>query len=209
MDAAINKPDTCPELPKPRSFWQRIGDRLAAIIGTRRAATPPEKSVAFTIAVISLGAKLAKADGAVARSEVAAFRRLFIIPRAEEKNAGRVFDLARQDVAGFDAWAQRIAAMDYARVRADPALMAHVREDGHRLFGDNCAACHGERGEGGLGVGAPSLADGQWIYGGDPASIRATLMNGRAGVMPSWQGRLSEADIRAVAAWVHSRGGGE
>ena len=76
MDAAINKPDTCPELPKPRSFWQRIGDRLAAIIGTRRAATPPEKSVAFTIAVISLGAKLAKADGAPARALPEPDRRL-------------------------------------------------------------------------------------------------------------------------------------
>ncbi|MCV2446384.1 molecular chaperone DjiA [Paracoccus sp. DMF] len=112
MDAAIReKTSTCPELPKPRSFWQRIADRLAAIVGARRPATPPEKSVAFTIAVIALGAKLAKADGAVARSEVAAFRRVFIIPRAEEKNAARVFDLARQDVAGFDAWARRIAAM--------------------------------------------------------------------------------------------------
>ncbi|MDO5631321.1 MAG: TerB family tellurite resistance protein [Paracoccus sp. (in: a-proteobacteria)] len=100
-----------PELPRPRSFWQRIADRLAAFVGARRAATPPEKSVAFTIAVIALGAKLAKADGAVARSEVAAFRRVFVIPRTEEKNAARVFDLARQDVAGFDAWARRIAAM--------------------------------------------------------------------------------------------------
>lgn len=111
MDAAITDKTSCPELPKPRSFWQRIADRLAAIVGARRPATPPEKSVAFTIAVIALGAKLAKADGAVARSEVAAFRRVFIIPRAEEKNAARVFDLARQDVAGFDAWARRIAAM--------------------------------------------------------------------------------------------------
>lgn len=112
MDAAATDPQTqCPDLPKPRSFWQRIADRLAAIVGARRPATPPEKSVAFTIAVIALGAKLAKADGAVARSEVAAFRRVFIIPRAEEKNAARVFDLARQDVAGFDAWARRIAGM--------------------------------------------------------------------------------------------------
>ncbi|QRZ13909.1 TerB family tellurite resistance protein [Paracoccus methylovorus] len=112
MDAAIkDHQQPCPELPKPRSFWQRIADRLAAIVGTDRAATPPEKSVAFTIAVIALGAKLAKADGAVARSEVAAFRRVFIIPRSEEKNAARVFDLARQDVAGFDAWARRIARM--------------------------------------------------------------------------------------------------
>ncbi|MTH63660.1 molecular chaperone DjiA [Paracoccus shanxieyensis] len=112
MDTALkDNPTACPELPKPRSFWQRIADRMAAILGARRPATPPEKSVAFTIAVIALGAKLAKADGAVARSEVAAFRRVFIIPRAEEKNAARVFDLARQDVAGFDAWAQRIARM--------------------------------------------------------------------------------------------------
>ncbi|MBU3029329.1 molecular chaperone DjiA [Paracoccus marinaquae] len=104
-------PAPCPELPKPRSFWQRIADRLAALLGRAPAATPPERSVAFTIAVIALGAKLAKADGTVARAEVAAFRRLFIIPRSEEKNAARVFDLARQDVAGFDSWARRIAAM--------------------------------------------------------------------------------------------------
>lgn len=101
----------CPSLPKPRSFWQRIADRMAALLGRRHATTPPERSVAFTIAVIALGAKLAKADGTVARAEVAAFRRVFIIPRSEEKNAARVFDLARQDVAGFDAWARRIAAM--------------------------------------------------------------------------------------------------
>lgn len=112
-------PPPCPSLPKPRSFWQRIADRMAAMLGARRATTPPERSVAFTIAVIALGAKLAKADGAVARSEVAAFRRVFIIPRAEEKNAARVFDLARQDVAGFDAWARRIAAMFPA---GDPVL---------------------------------------------------------------------------------------
>lgn len=101
---------TCPELPKPRSFWQRIADRLAAFLGSR-PAIPAERSVAFTIAVIALGAKLAKVDGTVERSEVSAFRRVFIIPRAEEKNAARVFDLARQDVAGYDAWARRIAAM--------------------------------------------------------------------------------------------------
>lgn len=110
----------CPSLPKPRSFWQRIADRLAAILTSRKAATPPERSIGFTIAVIALGAKLAKADGAVARSEVSAFRRIFVIPRAEEKNAARVFDLARQDVAGFDAWAKRIAAMFPA---SDPVLL--------------------------------------------------------------------------------------
>lgn len=75
--------------------------------------------MAFTIAVIALGAKLAKADGTVQRSEVTAFRRIFVIPRSEEKNAARVFDLARQHVAGFDAWAHRIATMFPAN---DPVL---------------------------------------------------------------------------------------
>lgn len=118
MDTSPRQP-VCPNLPKPRSFWQRIADRLAAMLGRQRAAIPPERSVAFTIAVIALGAKLAKADGAIARSEVTAFRRVFIIPRAEEKNAAKVFDLARQDVAGFDAWARRIATMFPA---GDPVL---------------------------------------------------------------------------------------
>ena len=81
------------------------------MLSPHRASVAPERSIAFTIAVIALGAKLAKADGTVVKSEVAAFRRIFVIPRAEEKNAARVFDLARQDVAGFDAWARRIAAM--------------------------------------------------------------------------------------------------
>lgn len=88
-----------------------MADRIVAFLWTNRPATPPERSVAFTIAVIALGAKLAKVDGTVARSEVAAFRRVFIIPRSEEKNAARVFDLARQDVAGFDAWAHKMASM--------------------------------------------------------------------------------------------------
>ena len=110
---------SAPELPPPRSFWRRIVDRMAAFIGAKKPATPPEKSVAFTIAVIALAAKMAKADGRVQRSEVAAFRRIFTIPRSEEKNAGRVFDLARQDVAGYDAWARRIARMFRA---GDPVL---------------------------------------------------------------------------------------
>lgn len=77
-------------------------DRLRAV---------PERSVAFTIGVIALGAKLAKADGQVTRDEVTAFRSVFMIPPAEEANAARVFNLARQDVAGFDAYARKIAGM--------------------------------------------------------------------------------------------------
>ncbi len=54
---------------------------------------------------------MAKADGLVTRDEVSAFREVFEIPPGEEANAARVFNLARQDVAGFEDYARRIARM--------------------------------------------------------------------------------------------------
>lgn len=77
------------------------------------------------------------------------------------------------------------------------------------LYGDNCAACHGERGLGDRMMGAPNLADAIWLYGGDPVSLTETISNARLGVMPAWGQRLSEEDVRAVSAYVHSLGGGE
>ena len=73
--------------------------------------TPPERSVAFTIAVIALSAKMAKADGLVTRDEVTAMREVFQIAREDEAGAARVFNLARQDVAGFEDYARRIKSM--------------------------------------------------------------------------------------------------
>ncbi|OIQ05598.1 MAG: molecular chaperone DjlA, partial [Rhodobacteraceae bacterium CG2_30_10_405] len=100
------------------SIWTRITAALAALatgeglsVVFERLRTPPERSVGFTIAIIALGAKMAKADGRVTRDEVAAFRQIFAVPVAEEAAAARVFDLARQDVAGFDAYARKIKAM--------------------------------------------------------------------------------------------------
>lgn len=104
------------------SLWSRIaealaalgrGEGLSAVFDRLRGAAPatPERSVAFTIAVIALGAKMAKADGAVTRDEVAAFRRIFHVPPEEEDNAARVFNLARQDVAGYEVYASKIAAL--------------------------------------------------------------------------------------------------
>jgi DnaJ like chaperone protein len=100
------------------SLWSRIAEALAALARGEslaevfdRLRTPPERSVAFAIAVIALGAKMAKADGQVTRDEVRAFRQVFSVPPEEEANAARVFDLARQDVAGFELYARRIARM--------------------------------------------------------------------------------------------------
>lgn len=83
-----------------------------------RLRAPPERSVLFTIAVIALGAKMAKADGQVTRNEVAAFRQVFHIPPGEEENAARVFNLARQDVAGFEEYARRIGRMFPGKAQA-------------------------------------------------------------------------------------------
>ena len=71
----------------------------------------PEKTVAFAIAVIALSAKMAKADGHVSRDEVTAFREVFHISPADEAGAARVFNLARQDVTGFEEYARRIKSM--------------------------------------------------------------------------------------------------
>lgn len=100
------------------SIWKRISDALAALahgegLSTvfEKLRTPPERTIGFTIAVIALGAKMAKADGLVTRDEVTAFRQVFHIPASETQNAARVFDLARTDVAGFDLYAARIRDM--------------------------------------------------------------------------------------------------
>lgn len=80
---------------------------------------------------------------------------------------------------------------------------------GAATFAQQCASCHGERGEGLKDFGSPNLADGIWLYGGDRATLTDTITNARAGVMPAWNERLSEATIRKLTAYVHSLGGGE
>lgn len=70
-------------------------------------------------------------------------------------------------------------------------------------------ACHGEDAKGNPELGAPNLTDKIWLYGSDEATIIETVTNGRAGVMPSWEGRLDEGTIKAMAVYVHSLGGGK
>src|SRR6185369_10063778 len=74
-----------------------------------------QDQIAFTIGVIALAAKLAKADGTVTRDEVEMFKRVFPIPPEEEANVGYLFNLAKQDVAGFEAYAKQIASLFRAR----------------------------------------------------------------------------------------------
>ncbi|MDX1784718.1 molecular chaperone DjiA [Roseovarius sp. ZX-A-9] len=100
------------------SIWARISEAISALASGEglsavfdKLRTPPERSVAFTIAVIALSAKMAKADGLVTRDEVTAFREVFQIAPRDEAGAARVFNLARTDVAGFEEYAARIESM--------------------------------------------------------------------------------------------------
>ena len=103
-----------------RSLWQRILDVLEAGVDAVRGVFDRRggaDSVAFSIAFIALAAKLAKADGTVTRDEVSMFRQIFEIPPSEEANAARVYNLCRQDVTGFEAYARQMHA---ALGSADP-----------------------------------------------------------------------------------------
>jgi DnaJ like chaperone protein len=70
-----------------------------------------QHQVAFTIGVIALGAKMAKADGVVTRDEVIAFKEVFKVPEGEMENVSRVFNLAKQDVVGYEAYANQLASL--------------------------------------------------------------------------------------------------
>ena len=109
-------------------------------------------------------------------------------------------------------WTSAIEKSSYAEIQADPVLMLGVRQTGHTLFGDNCAACHGADGAGKTGF--PNLRAGAWLWGGDPETIAETLRVGinsahpktRASQMPAFgrDGVLKEAEIDTVAAYVLS-----
>ncbi len=92
------------------------------------------KKMTFTIGVIALSAKMAKADGQVTRDEIDSFREVFDVPPHEVKNVGRVFDLARKDTAGYEAYAQQISDLfsDNKRVLEDllGALFHIMKADG-------------------------------------------------------------------------------
>jgi DnaJ like chaperone protein len=106
--------------PAKRSVFQRVCAALGLTSGRPRTAA--ENSVAFTIAVISLSAKMAKSDGVASAVERETFDRIFRAPAAEAANVRRLFDLAAQDVAGFETYARQIATM----LIGDPAIKRDV-----------------------------------------------------------------------------------
>ncbi len=109
-------------------------------------------------------------------------------------------------------WVAEIERDSFDEILADPQLMSIVRTTGHRLFGDNCAACHGRNGTGRANY--PDLTDHDWIWGGGPEAIIQTITTGvnssneqsRISQMPAFgrDGMLEAEQVRSVAAYVYS-----
>ena len=101
----------------------------------------------------------------------------------------------------YRAMRDRYLALPIEEIASDPA----VRKMGMRMFGNNCAQCHGADAKGSFGF--PNLSDDDWIYGGDPDTIKATLVNGRQAAMPAWGSILGDQGIDEVTQYVISLNG--
>ena len=102
--------------------------RLIESVRTALVGDPEaRRRVAFSIAMIALSAKMAKADGVVTMDEVSAFERIFEIPDEERRNVARLYDLAKEDVAGFEGYATQLADLCDAAERNCP-LMEDILE---------------------------------------------------------------------------------
>lgn len=130
--------------------------------------------------------------------------------RNEEDPDARYSEMPRFGADGLLEKEQIDQVVQYVLKISGQEHDAAMAAEGEVIFADNCAACHGEDGTGDRSQGAPNLTDAIWLYGGDVDTLTQTVTYSRFGVMPPMGGaELSEAEIRAVAAWVHSRGGGE
>ena len=96
----------------------------------------------------------------------------------------------------FRAMRDRYLALPVEEIATDPAVL----KMGMRMFGNNCAQCHGADAKGAYGF--PNLTDNDWIYGGDPAAIKATLVNGRQAAMPAWQQILGDQGIAETTEYL-------
>jgi DnaJ like chaperone protein len=108
------------------SIWTQLGEyaaRIAAVAAVTVGAVvegvrtvfqgDPEtrRQVAFSVAMIALSAKMAKADGVVSQDEIRAFHEIFSVPADEMRNVARLYDLAKADTAGFETYARKIASL--------------------------------------------------------------------------------------------------
>ena len=112
---------------------------------------------------------------------------------------GRDQMLSRKEVSDVAAYVFSLSHPESATEGNSDRVAA-----GKEVFLTNCAACHGEDAKGNRELGAPNLTDNYWIYGGDLQTIVTTIHGGRQGHMPTWDERLTPAEIKILALYVHS-----
>jgi DnaJ like chaperone protein len=99
-----------------------VGALVGAVAGHIFLDRETDPGVTFTIAIIALAGKMARADGVVTEEEFAVFQRVFCVPPDEEANVRRIFNLARQDMAGFEHYAGQIARL----FMGNPAMLEDI-----------------------------------------------------------------------------------
>ncbi|MFA5516129.1 MAG: c-type cytochrome [Desulfuromonadales bacterium] len=108
----------------------------------------------------------------------------------------------RQDL---DAHRQQVQAQQAAGGSAGVAAVAadpeKLRASAAKLYAENCLACHGAAGEGGIG---PALAAAEYSYGNDPASVQSSIADGRPGGMPAFGNQFSAEQVAALASYIRS-----
>lgn len=120
------------------TLWEKIGAAISATVGRpldvlssglmslieriAPGSRAERNQVAFTIALIALAAKMAKADGVVVPEEIAAFRRVVLVPDRELQNVVRIFDLAKRDVAGFESYSRQVRDL----LKDEPLMLEEV-----------------------------------------------------------------------------------
>jgi cytochrome c oxidase cbb3-type subunit III len=105
--------------------------------------------------------------------------------------------------------AQVAELVEYVLALSGQDHNAAAAASGTALYTEHCASCHGPDGKGDVTQGAPNLTDAIWLHGSSRVALTTTISNARNGSMPAWGGRLLPADVRALAVYVHSLGGGE
>ena len=123
-------------------------------------------------------------------------------------------DTRQNDMPAFvrDGLISRAQADDAAEYVLQISGQAHdeaAAARGKAVFAEQCVACHGPEGKGMPELGSPNLTDAIWLYGGDREALHQTLIAGRKGVMPAWQGILDPQTLKMLTVYVHSLGGGQ
>ncbi|MBI5041814.1 MAG: cytochrome-c oxidase, cbb3-type subunit III [Gammaproteobacteria bacterium] len=124
---------------------------------------------------------------------------------------------------GYLGWTeeqQYDSEMQQAAEKFDPIFAAYAQKDiaalaaddqalkvGQRLFLNYCSTCHGSDAHGSPGF--PNLSDNDWLYGGEPETIKTTILDGRQGAMPAWKDALGDAGVEEVTAYVVQLSGRE